>query len=331
MTPVLEARAIRKQFPGVLALDGVSAALHPGEVLAIVGENGAGKSTLMKILSGIYQPDAGELLLDGKPASFPSVQAAVAAGVSLIHQELNLAENLSVLANIYLGRETKSLGIFLDDKAMRPHAEKALESVGLPKSLVTMRVGRLAPGQKQLVEIARALAMSARVIIMDEPTSSLTQAETDRLYEVIDDLRTSGVAVAYISHRLAEVKRLADRAIVLRDGKNAGELAKSEITHDNLIRLMVGREMKAMYPRRRSDSIAMPTALGGHGNPASPNMPTQSGGHGTQSALVSIKSFSMAARLRRSRSMSAPAKCSAWRASSARAARNSRKPCSDCD
>ncbi len=250
MTPFLSAVGIRKQFPGVLALDGVSAALNGGEVLAIVGENGAGKSTLMKVLAGVYQPDAGELLLDGKPVSFPTSQSAVDAGVSLIHQELNLAENLSVGANIFLGRETTRFGL-IDDRAMKPRATAALEKVGLPASLVEVRVGRLAPGQKQLVEIARALAVKARAIIFDEPTSSLTQTETDRLYEVIDTLRDNGVAIAYISHRLAEVKRVADRALVLRDGRNAGELEKSEITHDNLVRKMVGRELKNLYPRTR--------------------------------------------------------------------------------
>ncbi len=248
-TPRLEAQSVRKQFPGVLALDGVSMQLAAGEVLAIVGENGAGKSTLMKILGGLYSPDAGEIRLEGQPVRFGNVNDAMNAGISLIHQELNLAENLSVAANIFLGRERLAGRLWLRERPMTSEARKLLKRVGLPDALVHTTVGHLAPGQKQLVEIARALSLNARVIIMDEPTSSLTQTETDRLYQVIDDLRASGVSIIYISHRLAEVKRCADRVTVLRDGRNAGELAKSEISHDAIVRLMVGRDLKSFYPR----------------------------------------------------------------------------------
>jgi ribose transport system ATP-binding protein len=248
-SPLLEARAVRKRFPGVLALDGVSLRLAAGEVLAVVGENGAGKSTLMKILGGLYPPDDGEVLLDGRPVRFSRVTDAMAAGISLIHQELNLAENLSVAANVFLGRERLISRVWLREREMAAEAAGLLRRVGLSDSLVSTQVARLAPGQKQLVEIARALSLKARVIIMDEPTSSLTQSETDRLYEVIDDLRSGGVSIIYISHRLAEVKRCADRVTVLRDGKNAGELNKSEINHDAIVRLMVGRDLKGFYPR----------------------------------------------------------------------------------
>jgi ribose transport system ATP-binding protein len=248
-SPLLEVRAVRKLFPGVLALDGVSLRLSTGEVLAVVGENGAGKSTLMKILGGLYPADDGEIFLDGRPVRFVRVTDALAAGISLIHQELNLAENLSVAANVFLGRERLAGKVWLKDREMAAEAAGLLRRVGLPDSLVHTEVARLAPGQKQLVEIARALSLKARVIIMDEPTSSLTQSETDRLYEVIDDLRAGGVSIIYISHRLAEVKRCADRVTVLRDGKNAGELAKSEINHDAIVRLMVGRDLKGFYPR----------------------------------------------------------------------------------
>src|SRR4051812_9077152 len=248
-SPILEARGVRKRFPGVLALDGVSLRLGAGEVLAVVGENGAGKSTLMKILGGLYAPDEGEVLLDDRPVGFAGVTDAMAAGISLIHQELNLAENLSVAANVFLGRERLLGRVWLRDRQMAAEAAGLLRRVGLPDALVHTQVSRLAPGQKQLVEIARALSLQARVIIMDEPTSSLTQSETDRLYEVIDDLRAGGVSIIYISHRLAEVKRCADRVTVLRDGKNAGELAKAEINHDAIVRLMVGRDLKGFYPR----------------------------------------------------------------------------------
>jgi len=223
--------------------------LAAGEVLAIVGENGAGKSTLMKILGGLYSPDGGEIRLEGQPVRFNNVNDAMNAGISLIHQELNLAENLSVAANIFLGRERLAARLWLRERPMTAEARTLLNRVGLSESLVHATVNQLAPGQKQLVEIARALSLNARVIIMDEPTSSLTQTETDRLYEVIFDLRASGVSIIYISHRLAEVKRCADRVTVLRDGRNAGELAKSDISHDAIVRLMVGRDLKGFYPR----------------------------------------------------------------------------------
>jgi ribose transport system ATP-binding protein len=249
--PVLEARHIRKHFPGVQALDGVSLCVNAGEVLALVGENGAGKSTLMKILAGVYQADGGELRLDGAAVSLAGVADALSRGISLIHQELNLAENLDVTANLFLGRETVWGGFLglLNRGAMATRAADLLARVGLPASLARKRVELLPPGQRQLVEIARALSLSVRVLIMDEPTSSLTQREADRLFEVVGDLRRSGVAVVYISHRLGEVSQLADRAVVLRDGRNAGELAREEINHSALVRLMVGRDLQQFFPR----------------------------------------------------------------------------------
>jgi len=251
MPPRLEAISVRKQFPGVLALDGVSFTLQPGEVLAVVGENGAGKSTLMKIVAGVYQSDAGEVRLDGQPVCFRGPAEAIVAGVSLIHQELNLAENLTVTDNLFLGRELTTRGVLrlLDRRAMASRAADLLARVGLPADRATARVETLPPGEKQLVEIARAIGMDVRVLIMDEPTSSLTQKETEQLYRVIDGLKIAGVSVLYISHRLAEVKRCADRVVVLRDGRNAGELAKADISHDNLVRLMVGRDLKQFYPK----------------------------------------------------------------------------------
>jgi ribose transport system ATP-binding protein len=250
-TPRLEVTAARKQFPGVLALDGVSLALGPGEVLAVVGENGAGKSTLMKVVAGVYTPDGGAVALDGRPVRFAGPADAIAAGVSLIHQELNLAENLTVVDNLFLGRELTRGGA-LRSLARGPMREKAaalLARVGLPADRAAARVEALPPGEKQLVEIARALGTEVRVLIMDEPTSSLTRRETEQLYGVIDGLKAAGVSVLYISHRLAEVTRVADRVAVLRDGRNAGELARAEITHDNMVRLMVGRDLKHFYPK----------------------------------------------------------------------------------
>ena len=254
--PLIEARGLRKAFPGVLALDAVGLAVEPGEVVAVVGENGAGKSTLMKLLAGVYQPDAGEILLDGTPVRFPAPGDALAAGVVLIHQELSLAENLSVLDNLFLGRERTALGPLglLDRGAMAREGAAVLARVGLPPGALSARVESLSPGRKQLVEIARALGQKARLLIMDEPTSSLTQSETDTLYGVIGALKRDGVAVVYISHRLAEVTRSADRAVVLRDGRNSGELAKGELTAANLVRLMVGRDLKAFFPRENRDA-----------------------------------------------------------------------------
>jgi ribose transport system ATP-binding protein len=247
----LRAAGIEKRFPGVVALDGVSVSLDAGEVLAVVGENGAGKSTLMKILAGVYVPDAGTVELDGQPVRFDGPRDATAAGIVLIHQELNLAENLTVADNLFLGRESTRAGFvkLLDRRDTASRASELLARVGLPADRVNRRVETLAPGEKQLVEIARALGTDVRVLIMDEPTSSLTQKETERLYEVIASLKAAGVSIVYISHRLAEVKLCADRVVVLRDGKNAGELPKNEITHDNMVRLMVGRDMKQFYPK----------------------------------------------------------------------------------
>lgn len=247
----LQARNIGKRFPGVVALDGVSLALERGEVLAVVGENGAGKSTLMKILAGVYQPDDGGVELDGARVAFDGPRDATRAGIVLIHQELNLAENLTVADNLFLGRESTFGGPLkvLNRRAMAGRAIELLSRVGLPADRASRRVESLPPGEKQLVEIARALGTAVRVLIMDEPTSSLTQKETDRLFEVIAGLKADGVSIVYISHRLAEVTRCADRVVVLRDGKNAGELAKNEIGHDAMVRLMVGRDMKQFYPR----------------------------------------------------------------------------------
>ncbi len=247
--PTLEAKGISKRYAGVQALDQVSAEFFPGEVVAIIGENGAGKSTLMKILSGVVQPDGGQLFLDGKEVSFPSPREAMAAGISLIHQELNLAENLSIADNLYLGREIRwggPLGL-IDHAATRKGAVKLLEKVGLRLDPGTT-VSHLSPGQKQLVEIARSLSMTVRFLIMDEPTSSLTQKETDQLERVVRDLKSQGVCIIYITHRLGEVGRMADRVIGLRDGKNAGNLDRSQISHNALIKLMVGREIKPPAP-----------------------------------------------------------------------------------
>ncbi len=259
MSPsLLSARGISKSFPGVQALQDVSLQLNRGEVLAVVGENGAGKSTLMKILGGVYRPDAGIIEWEGRPVAIGQVDQAQKLGIVLIHQELNLAENLDVAGNMFLGREPTWGGpLGLIRPRLARDAEPILRRLGFDASPRT-RVAELSIGQQQLVEIARALSLRSRVIIMDEPTSSLTQRETDRLYDVIRDLKRDGISVLYISHRLKEVETIADRVVVLRDGRNAGELRREEISHEAMVRLMVGRELRQFYRRSRHEATARP-------------------------------------------------------------------------
>jgi ribose transport system ATP-binding protein len=202
--PLMEVHSLGKSFPGVRALHQVSLSLEEGEVLSVIGENGAGKSTLMKILAGVQMPDEGEIRMEGKAVQLPDVRAAQNLGIALIHQELNLASNLSVGANIFLGREPLRVGL-IDNQRIRAEAGELLERVGLKISPDTI-VGELSIGRQQLVEIAKALSINARVLIMDEPTSSLSQQETGKLFEVVRDLRGRGISVIYISHRLSEVK-----------------------------------------------------------------------------------------------------------------------------
>lgn len=245
--PLLEVVSVSKSFPGVKALQEVSLSLAQGEVLAVIGENGAGKSTLMKILAGVQQPDSGELRIDGTPVQIPSVRAAADLGIALIHQELNLSDNLTVGANIFLGREPRRFGL-IDQAQINRDSQRLLDEVGLDCSPTTI-VSSLTIGFQQMVEIAKALSIKARVLIMDEPTSSLSQRETERLFQVVKALRARGVGVVYISHRLGEVKELADRVVVLRDGRNAGELPRLQIDHEHMVRLMVGRDLSQFYPR----------------------------------------------------------------------------------
>ena len=243
--PLLAVQGVSKNFSGVQALADVDLTLLPGERLAVIGENGAGKSTLMKILAGVLPSDRGRIWLRGRPIEIRSVKDALEHGIALIHQELNLAPNLDLGANIFLGREPRR-GLLIDRSRIRRQSVRYLEMVGLdlpPGRLVSS----LSIGQQQLVEIAKALAVDARILIMDEPTSSLSQHETLRLFEVIRDLKDRGVSVIYISHRLGEVQNLADRVEVLRDGENAGALEREEISHDRMVRLMVGRDISQFY------------------------------------------------------------------------------------
>jgi ribose transport system ATP-binding protein len=252
--PLLEVSNISKSFPGVCALKDVSFSLAEGEILAVIGENGAGKSTLMKILAGVQTPDFGEIKLEGEPVKIWSVQAALRLGIVLIHQELNLSDNLDVAANIYLGREPRRLG-FIDKSRLRRDASAVLSRIGLDCSPDTI-VSSLSIGRQQMVEIAKALSVDARILIMDEPTSSLSQHESEQLFKVVRDLRSRGISILYISHRLGEVKQLADRVLVLRDGAVAGELAREAIDHDRMVKLMVGRDIARLYERRPNKPAA---------------------------------------------------------------------------
>jgi ribose transport system ATP-binding protein len=245
--PLLAMRGIAKRFPGVVALDNVSLEVGAGEVVALCGENGAGKSTMMKILGGVYQPDEGQILVEGQPVQISDVTDAMKLGIAFIHQELNVLDNLDIAANVFLGREPLSPPFkLINRRKLHADTEPFLKRLGLDVPSDTL-VRDLPIAQQQMVEIAKALSLNARIIIMDEPTSSLTLTETERLLTLIKELRDSGVSVIYISHRLGEVNECADRVVVLRDGKNAGGLDRAEICHDNIVSLMVGREIKSFY------------------------------------------------------------------------------------
>ncbi len=251
--PILEARQITKRFPGVVALEGVSLTVFPGEVLAVVGENGAGKSTLMKILSGALQPDEGEILLQGRPVRFSDPRQALEHGIGIIYQELSVIDALSVGENVFLGRLPQRSGLpgAVDWPRVWHEAAQVLARVGAPID-PQEPVRGLSVAQKQLVEIARTLSLDVRVLILDEPTSALSLQETERLFEILRGLRAQGVAIIYISHRLEEVFALADRVTVLRDGRVIGTLPIREATRDGLIKMMVGRDLSAYYREVRS-------------------------------------------------------------------------------
>lgn len=244
----LEVRGLSKRFAGVVALDDVSLNFRAGEVHAVIGENGAGKSTLMKILAGVQTASEGQVLVDAAVTEIDSVDEALKHGIALIHQELNLAENLDIGANLFLGREPTRLGM-IDFAKIKSDSRKYLDMVGLDLDPGTL-VGELTIGVQQLVEIAKALSTNARVLIMDEPTSSLSQHETEALFEVVEKLRRDGVTVIYISHRLGEIQRLADRVSVLRDGKYVGCLGRDEISHEKMVGMMVGRDISQFYARQ---------------------------------------------------------------------------------
>jgi inositol transport system ATP-binding protein len=240
---LLEARDLRKSFSGVEVLHGVALELHRGEVHAVVGENGAGKSTLMKLLAGLEQPDAGELRLDGAPVFIGSPHEALRHGIAMIHQELLPFPDLTVAENIFMGQGLSSrMCGWIDQRGLHARAKELLARLDIPVS-PGQQMGELRVAEMQAVEIAKALAHQARVIIMDEPTSALSDREATALFRIVADLRQQGVALVYISHKLNEVFQLADRVTVLRDGASVGTYRTPELTHNRLVALMVGREL----------------------------------------------------------------------------------------
>jgi ribose transport system ATP-binding protein len=252
--PILEMRNISKTFHTVKALKNVSFSVRAGELHALMGENGAGKSTLIKVLSGAYPPDpGGEIFIDGAPVARGDPIAARANGVAVIYQELSLAPNLTVSENIFLGAEPSRLGV-PDRGQIAERSRAVLEKLGLPFSART-RVSSLSLGERQMIEIARALTTNARIVVMDEPTTSLTSRETEKLFGVIAALKAQGIAIIYISHRMEEVYQLADRVTVLRDASYVGTLERSELSAARLVSMMVGRDLSGFYKKDHANAV----------------------------------------------------------------------------
>ncbi|MED0716188.1 sugar ABC transporter ATP-binding protein [Aeribacillus composti] len=249
MIKTLQLRNISKEFQGVKALSNVSLTIHGGQIHCLVGENGAGKSTMIKILAGFYKPDQGEILIDGKKVTFSSPKDSKDHGIAVIHQELLLVPHLSVAENISLGHWPKSSQKMIDWKGMNKRANDALNMLGAninPEA----KVSSLSTGEQQLVEIARSLSMETKVLILDEPTASLSESEAQRLMQIVKNLRDKGLVILYVSHRLEEVFELADMITVFRDGKLVSSVTKDEITPDELVRLMVGRNVSLKRTRK---------------------------------------------------------------------------------
>lgn len=246
---VLRMKSIRKAFPGVLALNDVDFTLRKGEVHALMGENGSGKSTLMKCLTGIYQLDGGTIEAFGQPIEMKDVNVSISHGISLVHQELAVNDQLTVAENIYMGREFRGKLGLLDRKTMYASAQAILDRMGVEIN-AHERVGNLSNAQKQSVEIGKAISNDAKILILDEPTAILTDREVDKLFALIREFKAAGMSIIYISHRMDEIFQIADRITVLRDGEMMGSMPVSETDTDALIQLMVGRRMDAVFAKR---------------------------------------------------------------------------------
>ncbi|WP_197435467.1 sugar ABC transporter ATP-binding protein [Agrobacterium vitis] len=246
--PILEMRGISQIFPGVKALDGVTIALYPGEVTALIGENGAGKSTLVKILTGIYRPNEGEIVIDGSPLTFTNAQAAIDAGVTAIHQETVLFDELSVAENIFLGHAPKTRFGFIDWNGINTKARALMDRLE-SKIDPTIKLKDLSIAQRHLVAIARALSVEARIVIMDEPTAALSRKEIDDLFRIVEGLKRDGKAILFISHKFDEVYEIAENYAVFRDGKMVGSGLLQQTPQDEIVRLMVGRDVHDAFPK----------------------------------------------------------------------------------
>lgn len=253
---ILEAKGIDKSFSGVTVLKGAELCIEPGELHALMGENGAGKSTLMKIIMGIYTKDAGQVILDGKEVDFKSAREALDAGISMIHQELSPIPEMTVAENVFLGREQKKIkGLpFVDKKELNKKTQELLVEYDLSEFIKpNMKMKDLNIAQIQMMEIIKAVSYNSKVIIMDEPTSSLSEKETETLFRIIDNLKQKKVGIIYISHRMEEVFELADRVSVLRDGQFIGCVKVADASREQLINMMVGRELEGGYPRNTAE------------------------------------------------------------------------------
>ncbi|MBZ8176608.1 ATP-binding cassette domain-containing protein [Corynebacterium poyangense] len=250
METILELKNVSKSFGPVQVIKDVSLKVHPGKVQALLGENGAGKSTIIKMMAGVYQPDSGEIIVDGQPVRFPNTKEAEKYGIATIYQELNLVPSMSVAENIMLGR-TPATGGLVNFPELKRQAQEALDVIGLKVGLNDV-VGDLGIAKQQLVEIAKALSMNARLLILDEPTAALTSKEIDQLFRVIDHLKTQGVGMVFISHHLEEIARIADSVSVLRDGQFIAEVPATTPERE-FVKLMVGREIDEQYPRVKGD------------------------------------------------------------------------------
>ena len=249
---LLEMKNITKRFPGVLALNKINFAIRKGEVHALLGENGAGKSTLMKVLSGVYQKDEGEIIFSGNPVVINSPLAAQKLGISIIHQEFNLCSDLTVAQNIFIGREFRRGNSWrLDEDAQNQAASEILKTLNLTIQPNTL-VSSLTVAQQQMVEIAKALSYKSKILIMDEPTAALTESEIESLFAVTRMLKKKGAGIVYISHRLEELSLIADRATVMRDGGYVGTVDYQNTTLDDIISMMVGRDLDNIFPPHRS-------------------------------------------------------------------------------
>lgn len=237
---ILEMKDIDKRFSGVHALKSVNLELRKGEVHALMGENGAGKSTLMKVLCGIHKRDGGTVSLFGEEVNFSSIKDSQDAGISIIHQELNMMNHLTVAQNIYIGREPMVKGIYIDDKKMEQDARELFDRIGV-KIDPSAVLGTLTVGKQQMVEIAKAVSRDCRILILDEPTAALTQVEVEELFKIMNDLKAKGIGMVYISHRMDEINRISDRITVMRDGEYVGTLITKDTTKDEIVKMMVGR------------------------------------------------------------------------------------------